>query len=104
MSRHRSGRARFKHLAGLITGAYATIAIAQAEPRPPLSDGAVGKVEFHTSTPASQRPLLTRSYLKEPTSLISGELSLPAKRSFEREGKSPAVILAHGTGGVSAER
>ncbi len=84
--------------------ACAVSSVAQAEPRTTLSDGAVGKIEFRTYTPVSQRPLLTRSYLNEPTTVISGVLSLPTSTTLQREGKSPAVILAHGVGGVSDER
>jgi dienelactone hydrolase len=80
------------------------LAPAQAEPRTTLADGGVGRIGFRTHTPASQRPLLTRSYLKDPAISIGGVLSLPTKASLERHGKSPAVILAHGIGGVSAER
>jgi dienelactone hydrolase len=88
----------------VLGAACAISAVAQAEPRSTLSDGAVGKIEFRTYTPVSQRPLLTRSYLNEPTTVISGVLSLPTSTPPQREGKSPAVILAHGVGGVSDER
>jgi dienelactone hydrolase len=79
-------------------------AVAQGEPRTSLADGPIGKIEFTTYTPASQRPLLTRTYLNEPTTVISGVLTLPARSALERQGKTPAVILAHGVGGVSDER
>ena len=69
--------------------------VAQAETRTTLSDGAVGKIEFQTYTPASQRPLITRAYLKDPATVISGVLSLPTDATLQCEGKSPAVILAH---------
>jgi dienelactone hydrolase len=84
--------------------ACALASAAEAQPRVTLSDGAVGKIEFRTYTPASQRPFLTRSYLGEPPAVVSGVLSLPGTATREREGKSPAVILAHGTGGVSDDR
>jgi dienelactone hydrolase len=90
--------------AAVLLGVCAACARAHAEPRTTLSDGAVGKIEFRTHTPASQRPLITRSYLNEPTTVISGVLSLPTNPTFQHEAKSPAVILAHGTGGVSDER
>ena len=96
--------ARFWRAAAVLLGVCAASAIARAEPWTTLSDNAVGRIEFRTYTPASQRPLITRSYLNEPTTVISGVLSLPTKLTFQREGKSPAVILAHGTGGVSNER
>ena len=88
----------------VLGAACAINAVAQAEPRTRLSDGAVGKIEFRTYTPASQRPLITRSYLNEATTAISGVLSLPTSTPLQREGKSPAVVLAHGVGGVSDER
>src|SRR5262245_4493324 len=75
---------------------------AHAEPRTTLADGAAGKVEFRTYTPASPAPLITRAYLNGPPVVVSGELSLPkAGGPLERAGKSPAVILAHGNGGIS---
>jgi hypothetical protein len=78
--------------------------VAQAEPLTTLSDGAVGHIELRTYTPASQRVLITRAYLNEPATVIDGVLSLPTDATLQREGKSPAVILAHGTGGLSDER
>jgi dienelactone hydrolase len=61
-------------------------------------------VSFPSYTPASERPLLTRTYSREPVS-ISGTLSLPEQRSpFESGGKFPAVILMHGSGGIFSDR
>jgi dienelactone hydrolase len=77
---------------------------AQAEPRETLADGLVGRIELKSYTPASQRPLITRSFLADPPVVIHGELSLPATSALQRGGRFPAVILAHGTGGVSQER
>ena len=77
---------------------------ARAEPRATLSDGTTGRIEFRTYTPASQRPLILRTYLNEPAVVISGILSLPANAPLQRAGKSPAVVIAHGIGGISAER
>jgi hypothetical protein len=81
-------------------------ALARAEPRSTLADGAVGLVEFQSHTPPSQRPLLTRSYLNDPAVTVSGVLTLPmaAAAALQREGRSPAVIVAHGIGGISDER
>jgi len=78
--------------------------VAQPEPRVTLSDGAVGVITFRSYTPASQRPLITRTYLNEAPTVIHGVLSLPADATVPREARVPAVILAHGTGGVSDER
>ena len=78
---------------------------AHAEPRTTLADGTTGKIEFRTYTPASQNPFLTRSYLGGPPSVVNGTLSLPHRAApLERAGKVPAVVLAHGSGGISDER
>ena len=94
--------ARMAGLALMAAGAMSSVAL--AEPRTTLADGAVGTIEFSTYTPASQRPLITRTYLQQPAAVISAILSLPADSTFEREGTVPAVILMHGTGGVSDAR
>ncbi len=61
-------------------------------------------LSFASYTPASERPLLTGSYAREPVT-ISGTLSLPPQHSrYERNGKLPAVILMHGTGGILRDR
>jgi dienelactone hydrolase len=61
-------------------------------------------IAFPSYTPASERPLLTRSYPKDPV-MISGTLSMPAQKSpYQRGGKVPAVILMHGTGGIMHDR
>lgn len=83
----------------------AMTAAAHAEPRITLADGMTGKIEFRTYTPASQNPLLTRAYLSGPPSVVSGTLSLPKPGGArERDGTVPAVVLAHGSGGISDER
>jgi dienelactone hydrolase len=78
--------------------------VAGGEPRTTLSDGTVGRIELRTYTPASQRMLITRAHVNEAATVIDGVLSLPTEATLQRGGKSPAVILAHGTGGISAER
>ncbi len=61
-------------------------------------------INFVSYTPVSERPLLTRTYANEPVT-ISGTLSLPARSGpYERNGKVPAVILMHGTGGILPDR
>ena len=72
-----------------------------AAPRTTLADGPVGAIAFNSYTPASQRPLLTRGHLGGPVAVVGGTLSLPAPAA---DGRFPAVILAHGIGGISAER
>ena len=90
--------------AALFAVACAGCAAFTSAPRADLFDGAVGTVAFRTYTPASQRPLLTRAYLNDPPTVITGILSLPTQTPLQRDGKSPAVILMHGSGGVSDER
>ena len=98
-------RLTIRHGWAVLAAALALAAVAHAEPRTTLADGATGKVEFRTYTPASQAPLLTRAYLSGPPAVVSGTLSLPKGGGpLERDGKSPAVILVHGSGGVSDER
>lgn len=59
---------------------------------------------FTSFTPASERPLLTRTYPRDPVA-ITGTLSLPTQSGpYERDGKLPAVILMHGTGGILPDR
>lgn len=59
---------------------------------------------FASFTPVSERPLLTRTYDPQPVT-ISGTLSLPMLASpYRRNGKLPAVILMHGTGGIMSDR
>jgi len=90
---------------GLAALLGAAIPPAHAEPRITLADGATGTIEFRSYTPASQAPLITRAYLTGPPVVVSGTLSLPKTASaLERDGKIPAVILAHGVGGISDER
>jgi dienelactone hydrolase len=61
-------------------------------------------IAFTSYTPASERPLLTRTYPRDPVT-VSGILSLPTEKSpYERSGKVPAVILMHGTGGIMRDR
>ena len=75
-----------------------------AAPRTSLADGAVGRIEFNSHFPAGQYPFLSRAYLKDPPLVVSGTLSLPAKTTLRKDGKAPAVILMHGSGGISQER
>jgi dienelactone hydrolase len=104
MSASRAGLSRPGWVAAVAL-ACAAVSVAGAEPRASLADGAVGKIEFQSHTTASQRPLLARSYTGQPPVVVSGVLSLPATGAgLDRAGRSPAVILAHGTGGITDER
>jgi dienelactone hydrolase len=80
------------------------VAIARGEPRATLADGVIGRIEFQSYTPVSQTPFLNRSYLKDPPVVLSGELTLPKQSLLQKNGKSPAVILMHGVGGISENR
>jgi dienelactone hydrolase len=61
-------------------------------------------IAFPSYTPVSERPLLTRTYSRDPVT-ISGVLSMPFEKGpYERAGKVPAVILMHGTGGIMRDR
>src|SRR5262245_22718582 len=104
MAQHRAKRrATAVVVLSLMLAATLGTTTAEGGPRTTLSDGAIGKIQFETSTPASQRPLLTRSYLSDPKVVITAVVLLPVNGTLLREGKFPAVILAHGVGGVSAE-
>src|SRR5207302_1900292 len=60
-------------------------------------------VPFISYTPASQKPLITNTFSRDPVT-ISGTLTMPIARTFERNGKVPAVVILHGSGGISADR
>ena len=89
-------------VAALVTAASLTTAL--AAPRTNLADGVTGAVEFNSHFPAGQYPFLSRTYLKDPPIVVSGTLSLPAKPTMQKDGRTPAVILMHGSGGISQER
>lgn len=76
----------------------------EAAPRSNLADGAVGRIELESYLPAGQYPYLSRTYLTQPPVVLSGTLTFPTKPVLEKDGKSPAVILMHGSGGISRER
>src|SRR5262245_35011839 len=86
-------RAWFVAAAIVVTGAWA----AQAEPVATLADGRSGKIEFESITPTGFYPL-TR-HAPSPKTTITGVLSLP-----EGSAKVPAIVLAHGSGGVTDGR
>lgn len=69
-----------------------------------LSPASAEVISFPSYTPVSERPLLTRTYTRDPVT-ISGVLSMPSEKSpYERAGKVPAVVLMHGTGGIMRDR
>lgn len=70
---------------------------ARAESVTTLADGRTGKVEFESITPPGFYPLVQRT--PSPRATISGVLTVPAG-----DAKVPAIVLAHGSGGVSSGR
>lgn len=84
----------------LAAAAAAALLLAQgaaAQPATSLADGRAGKIQFQSTTPSGFYPLVHRS--PAPAAVVAGELSLPAG-----SGKVPAMVLAHGSGGVSDGR
>lgn len=77
---------------GLICGATT-----QAEPVATLADGRTGRIEFGSITPTGFYPLAHRMVSGKAT--VSGVLTVPVG-----SGKVPAMVLAHGSGGVSDGR
>ena len=72
---------------------------AHAEAVTDLADGRVGRIEFLSPTPNGPSQLVQRSY-GDARATIWGVLSLPITGA----GRMPAVIIAHGSGGVSEGR
>ena len=72
----------------------------QAAPRNSLADGAVGRIECNSYVPQGQTAFLSRDYLKQAPVVISGMLTMPIAKS----GRVPAVIIMHGSGGISDGR
>jgi dienelactone hydrolase len=59
---------------------------------------------MNSYSPAGQTSFVTRTFLKDPPVIIGGTLTLPSVTSFQKDGRFPAVILMHGSGGISQER
>jgi dienelactone hydrolase len=70
---------------------------AEAQPISTLADGRSGKIQFESITPSGFNALARRA--GSPKITITGELSLP-----RGAGKVPAMVVAHGSGGVSDAR
>ena len=70
-----------------------------AEPVATLSAGQAGKIEFMSSTPTNRWTLARGEYgVPENPIMIWGDLLFPPNRS----GKVPAVVVSHGSEGVSS--
>ena len=82
-------------LLGLLVAVPATAADA---PLQDLADGRTGKIYFESVTPTGFFQLAKREAM--PKTVIFGTLSLPKKAI----GPMPAMVIAHGSGGVSHER
>lgn len=67
---------------------------AAAVPRAELSDGPTGTIRFTTQSPTGAE--FVRGTTTVPTTVISGELTLPRGA----RGRVPAVVLMHGSHGV----
>jgi dienelactone hydrolase len=78
-----------------------TMLLLSAGPVPALAE----VIAFQSYAPASERPLLTRTYPRDHPVTVTGTLSLPAQKSpYQRAGRVPAVILMHGSGGIMRDR
>lgn len=77
--------------------ALAVIPAAQAQPVATLADGRSGKIAFESITPTGFFPLTRRG--GSPKATVAGVLSLP-----DGGAKVPAMVLAHGSGGVTDAR
>jgi dienelactone hydrolase len=66
---------------------------------PPLSSGQQGVINFNSVDANSYRELVTRTYASTPVGIF-GTLYLPDNLTS----KVPAMVIAHGTGGVSDGR
>ena len=83
-------------MAVLALVATATLSAA-AEPTASLADGRDGRIEFESITPAGFFALVRRS--PSPRITVYGVLTLPPG-----ERKVPAMVIAHGSGGISEAR
>ena len=87
------------YVASLAGAALALLAIAEtrAEPVSTLADGRSGKLEYESITPPGFFGLVRRN--PSPKTVVTGVLTLPPGTD-----KVPAMVIAHGSGGVSAAR
>lgn len=72
-----------------------TLSPLRAEPVASLADGRTGRVEFRSETPNGPTELVRRTYPAAGT-VIVGTLALPQNI----DGRMPAMVLAHGSGGT----
>ena len=68
-----------------------------ASPEPDLSDGRTGRIRFESSTPTDELSVVTGRL--GPRTVVEGALHVPAG-----EARIPAVVIAHGSGGVRPDR
>jgi dienelactone hydrolase len=82
-----------------LTGALALLAIAdaRAEPIASLADGRSGRLEYESITPTGFFGLIRRA--ASPKTVVTGVLTLPPGTD-----KVPAMVIAHGSGGILAGR
>ncbi len=72
-----------------------TLSPLRAEPAASLADGSTGRIEFRSETPSGPTELVRRTYPATGT-VVVGTLILPQSSS----GRVPAMIIAHGSGGI----
>ncbi len=79
----------------LALGALAAPGAAEEAPVATLADGRTGKIHFESQTPAGYFALARREPARK--AVVFGTLRLPAAG-----GRVPAMVIAHGSGGVDA--
>lgn len=67
----------------------------RADPVSSLADGRTGSVKFQSATPSGPTELVRRTYPAAGT-VVPGMLTLPQAT----DGRLPAMIIAHGSGGI----
>lgn len=98
-------RSRPRELLGLLSiavlivaGLAGSPALADEAPVASLADGRGGKIHFESVTPTGYFQLVRREAL--PKTVVFGTLQLPEAST----GRVPAMVIAHGSGGVSSMR
>ena len=72
---------------------------AQAAPLADLSGGQTGRIEFQSTTPASRFSLIRNNHAQTQNQVVWGDLYMP--KNTPPGTKVPAMIMSHGTEGVS---
>lgn len=91
-----------KTLASSVAAAFLLLGTSSpllAEPVSSLADGRTGRVEFRSATPNGPTELVRRTYPAAGSDVV-GTLALPPAT----DGRMPAMVIAHGSGGILAGR